>query len=520
MSCVLTFLIFLLAIMPAWAGSVAIGPVYTDRDGDIGVLIEVPLGVTPKTVDYQLHFDRQVVSAATKKIQPFNGSNKAMALVVCVDISGSIGKKMLPEIKGALAFLTGMARTNRQQDKIGLVTFGDTVTVAAPLSQPLTNLPDVALQIKTEGVTTRLYQALNKSLELLSDPTLPKRRRIIVISDGKDEGSVATLKDVTTKAKAMRIPIDALGYGRIDRAFKEVLSAIAEVTGGQFIEAVPGKIRLNNGLERLYDGLYQQQSWIVNFSYDTAEQQSVTDQAAIAINQPDGTVEFHTIPGEYPFPKKNFSKSPSRQESALPLAAIEGQSPSSQQETTSRLSIGTIFGVLALLAFVVVFLFIRRSTIKEEPTERKEIVRPTEVEAAPETIVDFQPKRATVVGGHVYSPPSPGAPCALIIGVDGPASGIRLDMEKVIALIGRAEENDFAIVGDERVSRAHASLRFDQGSLFVFDSGSLNGTLVNGTSLRDIGVPLEPGDRIQCGESTLEVQLPPTEKKCRQNTVN
>lgn len=66
--------------------------------------------------------------------------------------------------------------------------------------------------------------------------------------------------------------------------------------------------------------------------------------------------------------------------------------------------------------------------------------------------------------------------------------------------IGREEENHIQL-NDERISRMHAKLQDDNGTIIFTDLNSTNGSRINGhpVSLRI----LRPGDHLQLGRSTL-----------------
>jgi class 3 adenylate cyclase len=68
--------------------------------------------------------------------------------------------------------------------------------------------------------------------------------------------------------------------------------------------------------------------------------------------------------------------------------------------------------------------------------------------------------------------------------------------------IGRA--GDGLVLADERVSRRHCELRVRAGQLVVTDTGSSNGTLVNGTPVSGTQV-LHDGDELQIGDTRIEV---------------
>src|SRR5579859_8055782 len=66
--------------------------------------------------------------------------------------------------------------------------------------------------------------------------------------------------------------------------------------------------------------------------------------------------------------------------------------------------------------------------------------------------------------------------------------------------IGR-EEGNLLRLNDERVSRFHAKVQFDNGEIILTDLESTNGTRVNGNVIQIRR--LRPGDRVGIGRSLL-----------------
>ncbi|NIQ54896.1 MAG: FHA domain-containing protein, partial [Gammaproteobacteria bacterium] len=72
--------------------------------------------------------------------------------------------------------------------------------------------------------------------------------------------------------------------------------------------------------------------------------------------------------------------------------------------------------------------------------------------------------------------------------------------------VGRSIDND-VILTDIAVSRRHLKVHMsDAGLLKIIDLGSGNGSTVNGQRVRE--APLNQGDRIELGETTLVVEIP------------
>jgi pSer/pThr/pTyr-binding forkhead associated (FHA) protein len=89
----------------------------------------------------------------------------------------------------------------------------------------------------------------------------------------------------------------------------------------------------------------------------------------------------------------------------------------------------------------------------------------------------------------------------------GPLKGERFTVNVPVANIGRADYNDI-VVDHESVSQAHAKLQLRDEVWVLSDSGSTNGTTVDGVRVED-EIPLSPGSTIAVGE--VPMLFDPTE---------
>ena len=124
-----------------------------------------------------------------------------------------------------------------------------------------------------------------------------------------------------------------------------------------------------------------------------------------------------------------------------------------------------------------------------------------------DTIAAADLLHATIVerdlAGSMRAPFSPAPAFALEV-VDGPHAGLRFPLEHLPAVAGRGPEADIRLDQDLGISRQHAEFYLQSGTLHVRDLNSTHGTLVNGRAVFD--QLLEPGDRVELGHSSLQVQ--------------
>jgi predicted component of type VI protein secretion system len=88
-----------------------------------------------------------------------------------------------------------------------------------------------------------------------------------------------------------------------------------------------------------------------------------------------------------------------------------------------------------------------------------------------------------------------------VVFTSGPLAGRDVEVTATLVLGRQAAD---LLIDDSEVSRRHAALRPAGDGLELEDLGSLNGTWVNGTRIQG-PVRLEPGDRVQLGDTSFEV---------------
>jgi signal transduction histidine kinase len=82
----------------------------------------------------------------------------------------------------------------------------------------------------------------------------------------------------------------------------------------------------------------------------------------------------------------------------------------------------------------------------------------------------------------------------------GPDDGKQFELTQPVHSVGRDSTSSIRLV-DTEVSRRHAEFRLVNGAWHLVDVGSANGTFVNGQPVTN--APLQPGDKIQIGQSVL-----------------
>lgn len=495
---------------PTAASQLKVRSVYSGPSGDITIVVDTSgISETPALNESNfmlLEDEKTTVSAAS--IVPFRDSGWKLALVLCVDVSGSVTGKPLEETKGALTNFF-KKKPLKSQDRIALIAFENRPRTI----QWFGNQEEILEKIKPlawlHGQNTVLYDALYKSLELHENlpAASPELKRILVISDCNDETSEKKLNDVEDKALALHIAIDVVARVRkdhvqedLEQGYVQDMKGLAVKTGGQFEHAEPGGV--NDAITRIFRGIMA--TPVVNFSRKIAAEGQKTKKVGVQLqlSGPGKLLLRDSIPAK-------ISRS-SFPEQKTPVASIQDVEPDPANKTWYEWIPPPVKGLLlAFLALMVIAsIILIGQRLKPKPSE----VEPDAPDTEPpqtDTSSEPEPLDRTKVGGYHFPVPEPGQPAAILIGVSGFLEKEAFSVERKTFHIGAGPENDLCIVKDEYVSENHAYLRYESGRLFIHDNGSKNGTFVNQTEVAESEFLLSPGDEIRVGMSKFEVVKAP-----------
>lgn len=100
------------------------------------------------------------------------------------------------------------------------------------------------------------------------------------------------------------------------------------------------------------------------------------------------------------------------------------------------------------------------------------------------------------------------ASCSIALLIN-PSTGEEFNLRRYSTSIGRDLGNDVVLASDKALSRQHALIQFINGSFYVQDLQSKNGTRLNGGAVTTLR-PLRSGDEIAVGLTRLVFLLMPS----------
>lgn len=213
------------------SGDFRIGPFYAEKFPVLDVVVESASAINAQNLT--LIEDGQATVAASS-VRPFKDTGRGMAVVLALDVSGTMAGQPINDMKRALSAFLNQAGA---QDRVAIVTFADDVRVDAKFGSSPEQLKAAVNGLAARGKITELYKGLRQALALFDDTSLPERKRLIVISDGWDEGVAYKLEDVIEEAQRRNVPVDAVGLTKVDPKYLSNLNRLADKTGGTYQRA-------------------------------------------------------------------------------------------------------------------------------------------------------------------------------------------------------------------------------------------------------------------------------------------
>jgi VWFA-related protein len=428
---------------------------------------------------------------------PFEKTGEGVAYVFVVDTSESIGPARFDSIRSAIETWVQSAGP---KDRVAIIEFSEKVHVLSDFNDGKEKTLAAAHTLTRAGKRSLIHQALVDAVELSSrrDADLPTRRVVVVVTDGKDEGSGLKSDDVLEQALAVHVPIYAIGYSNLPpaerRQYLDELHRIAEKSGGDYSEVdekglTGAFVGMKNAIRRVFVAAFTCADCPADSKKYRLEMQLEAGARAFS----DG-FDVLVVPAPAP-------------------AAIATVKPPWWKRPW-----WVYAGAGLVLVVLVLGLWTWRRSIKRAKAKRAaEMALPalSDLGGALAAGFDVPTYRSGKTDGPMPAGPSILVRFTVVRGRRrGTVSELRMkphaggsmsaDGSEGRLVIGRKPACDLALAEDETVSSEHCELLWVNRKLVVRDLHSSNGTLVNGIPI--IGdQPLENGDRIAIGQTEYRV---------------
>lgn len=520
-----------------------------DEPGKLVARLIVDAAEAPQAGDFALRLDNSLALPATK-IASVPAAARSAALLICLDRSGSMGASAIAAMQDVLTrMLVPRAGETQLPLEVAIVAFGTRSTHLLSLTSDPTQIAQAVARLSVERERegrTRLHDAVaGAAAELRSSEASWKR--VLVVSDGNDEGSTLSQATLIQRLQAApSITVDAIGFGGLAASSSGSLSTLAGATGGRFaiagtradLAAMLGQMIRQSVPKPLFD---------VSFSYAPA-----TDgrraEAPMVVYRPKGG-EVVSLPVGRAVATAAALASSLAASTGSSLAGAGGDaSGAGAPERAGEAPGGWLFGFTSILALtmrvplavwiVLGLLLLAAVAWFALRRNRREVVEPLPPEAPdfgataaddePSTRPTYEPNRDAqevsrepapsqsrpqpgaggarhTVIAHRWPLPGAGKVVAVLVMVDGSASGRKFRIVAAQTHIGAGPDNGLVIEGDSYVSSRHALVRAEANALYVTDLDSRNGSELNGAMFKNATRSLSPGDRFTFGRTSFEV---------------
>ncbi|HSS75640.1 MAG TPA: VWA domain-containing protein [Thermoanaerobaculia bacterium] len=215
---------------------------------------------------------------------------------ILLDTSSSMSEasKLDEAVKGALRFFQ---KVITPKDRASVITFSGQPTLAVRFTNDETVLAGGLAGLKADG-NTALYDSIIYSLYYFGG--IKGKRAIILLSDGKDEGSHYSFSDALEYARRSGVSIYTVGINlstqEADVRLK--LSRLADETGGRFFF-----IQKASELERIYDTIQSELRSQYLLAYQSTKEREPGDAEkfrTVEVKLARPGLEAKTLRGYYP----------------------------------------------------------------------------------------------------------------------------------------------------------------------------------------------------------------------------
>ena len=233
---------FILAVVFSGLDIRAQGPGVRFRAGVDVVLLNVTVtdGARRYVTDLDLSDFTILEEGRPQSITFFRKADVRLALALLIDSSASMDEAM-PIAQEAAA---GFVRQLGPADVATVIDFDSRVQILAPFTDDKTALDDAIRNTVAAGSTSMynaVYIALRElgKIRLNDEQEVPRRRAIVLLSDGEDTSSLVTFDEVLDVAQRSDSVIYTIGLGIDPSAARRaadpsfVLTRLAQQTGGR-----------------------------------------------------------------------------------------------------------------------------------------------------------------------------------------------------------------------------------------------------------------------------------------------
>jgi hypothetical protein len=427
-----------------------------------------------------------------KKTGPENNPKK---IILLIDASKSLSQAAFKaQVDASQMLVNGI----NSYDEVSVISFNDSVQTHCGFTSSREQIRQCLGEIKQSGKKTVLYDALYKALTL-NATAKTERTFIVLFTDGKEEKSVISVKEINNQIAKVSIPVFVVCAGKKDKLAD--LAKISRLTGGDILNA-PGAesiVKVYQLLGSLIDGAYQFQ--YISQALSGVGANNANTDANIGAN----TNEKKSIPVRLEVRMEHGEiHDQDVVEFNLPAPTFLTSLKNAFSDERFKIFLGSSF----LLVLIVIFIShlgspVLKSGLKQNKlneasvplfeTTWKNMSATGQFQKRPEKKDEKSENNTPIELPEKYF--------AYIVEKEGPHTGRTSKIKWSIATIGHGNENTI-VINDPTVSYSHAKIAMSEGVFYLYDMISEAGVYLNGKKLLR-PKPLNDFDEILIGRTKL-----------------
>jgi Ca-activated chloride channel family protein len=167
-----------------------------------------------------------------QQIKIFRQEDIPVSLGLVIDNSGS----MLTRRQKVEAAALRLVKASNPEDQVFIVNFNDEAYLDCPFTNSIAKLEEGVARIDSRGGTA-MRDAIGMSIDYMKEEAKLDKKVILVVTDGDDNMSSATLEQLVEKAQRAEVLVYTIGLlneedRRVARRAKRALDAITSASGG------------------------------------------------------------------------------------------------------------------------------------------------------------------------------------------------------------------------------------------------------------------------------------------------
>jgi len=482
------------------------GPSYTSSNGnagprfpnvDLAFELRGPTNsIIPRPEDLSLHSLGQQIATANA-IRRFDQTGYGVTAILAIDARVFVKAESPDDIHAAIAKFVSQARP---QDKLAVLTFADGSRIDSPFGASPASTAHAVQMGEARGEVTRLYDDILDALNLFTN-SQPKRRQLLVLSDGHDEGSHHTIIEAILKAESLGVVIDSIGLTEDHGEPLASLRQLSFETGGTYLRAQSAR-----ELQALIG--------------QNIESRRATPVATFVLDHV--AADGKLLSTQLRWKHEGLS-------TTAFIQTPKGKAASGFPPNLSSLWLWGLGGCFVAGVLLLALSWGGTQTLAvpslptpqplPDPTSvRGPVALPdsfraaaVQVPAAVETSravshAGIEPgSRDNTESAALFKAPA-GGPFARLLIQNGSLAGQRIPITTTEFSIGGVQGNNLLIPGDTTISGQHLRLHWNNSMLHVEDNNSTNGTYLNRQRLTRGRHLLRPGDMIGLGQTLVLIE--------------